>query len=523
VVVTACVALLSFLLNLNSIRQDPTGTFYSPHTRIWELLCGALLAGLVLRASQISAHPSYGAWQAIARLQAGQRGLLPNLLSLAGALLLIVGFAHLSKTHLFPGVWALLPVAGSMLLILAGPAAWINRRLLSNRLAIWFGLVSYPLYLWHWPLLSFARIVAGETPKPLVQIGLLLAAVVLAGLTYRWVELPLRYGWRSKHKTTVLVLWMSILAGLGYLTFKAEGLAFRIGAPEPTVSREQIELAIKPAIGHCAAHFPEWGRLTDAKCRMQKNAGNTIAVIGDSHAGHLFVGLASHLASHSAGEGGVAVFPASCAAPFIDISTATNDPKANHVRKDAYKLINSAYDFVIRDPEIRTVVLAHNPMCSGDDAKDISNPGKQDIAAILRDGMLRSVEALLRANKEVIILFDSPFLPYEPAQCAKRPFMSGLNTEKCSFERTRFDSLKPFARYRSIVAEVQKIHPDLRTYDLADLFCDATHCVIQKDGRLLFSDNDHLTTEGSLYVAPHLIEAIRGARREHSDRAGPLQ
>lgn len=89
----------------------------------------------------------------------------------------------LTKSNLFPGWWALLPTLGGALLIFAGPQAWVNQKILSNRLLVWFGLISFPLYLWHWPLLSFARIIQGEVSTQL-RIGLVVLSIGLSWLTY---------------------------------------------------------------------------------------------------------------------------------------------------------------------------------------------------------------------------------------------------------------------------------------------------------------------------------------------------
>ena len=85
------------------------------------------------------------------------------------------------------------PVLGTCLCISAGPGAWINRRLLGSRIAVWFGLISYPLYLWHWPLLAYARVLEnGSDPARVVRIAAVVAAIGLAWITYRYVELRLR-------------------------------------------------------------------------------------------------------------------------------------------------------------------------------------------------------------------------------------------------------------------------------------------------------------------------------------------
>lgn len=142
--ITVALAAASFALNVHGLQADPVATFFSPQTRFWELLCGGLLAWATLYKP--------GIYDYVGRLQATVLGLL-------GLGLLASGFWIIHQDFGFPGAWALLPVAGTVMIIVAGPDAWPNKALLSNRVAVWIGLISYPLYLWHWPLLTFARIV----------------------------------------------------------------------------------------------------------------------------------------------------------------------------------------------------------------------------------------------------------------------------------------------------------------------------------------------------------------------------
>jgi peptidoglycan/LPS O-acetylase OafA/YrhL len=101
--------------------------------------------------------------------------------------MIVAAIFGLDRSMAFPGWWALLPVIGTVLLIAAGPTAWINRNIFAHPACVYIGLISYPLYLWHWPLLSFARIVeVGEPPKPLL-VACIAVSFVLAALTYELV------------------------------------------------------------------------------------------------------------------------------------------------------------------------------------------------------------------------------------------------------------------------------------------------------------------------------------------------
>ncbi|MCS5516145.1 acyltransferase [Pseudomonas qingdaonensis] len=134
-----------------------------------------------------------------------------NIQSAAGIAFLVLGFIFIDKEVGFPGKFAAVPVIGAVLLIAAGPEAWLNRVLMSNRLMVWIGLISFPLYLWHWPILTFARIVNGDVPDVSVRVAAVLLSIVLAWITYRFIERPIREGGDGNGKAYALVSAMVVM------------------------------------------------------------------------------------------------------------------------------------------------------------------------------------------------------------------------------------------------------------------------------------------------------------------------
>ncbi len=198
ITVISVIFLASMAYNVLTVGSDPTAAFYSPLTRFWELMSGGIAAYL---------HEHVRPWSRIGK----------ELSSLGGAGLLLLAFVIISPQDPFPGWWALLPTGGAFLLIMAGPNAIINRRALSLKPAVALGLISYPLYLWHWPLLSFGYIISGGRPRAEVKFALVLAALLLALVTYRWLELPLRRLANRPRLVGALCIGMIIVATLGAL------------------------------------------------------------------------------------------------------------------------------------------------------------------------------------------------------------------------------------------------------------------------------------------------------------------
>jgi peptidoglycan/LPS O-acetylase OafA/YrhL len=231
------IIIISFAIDIETVEQVPKFDFYSPFTRFWELGAGAVLA-------YASLYPYF--WEAIAPARINlsfrrwfggdqPRQRLSELGALCGIVFVAIAIFALDDHAYYPGWWAVLPVSGTFLLLAAGSETYLNRWLLANRVLVWIGLISYPLYLWHWPLLSFARI-AGGGMSQLEKAVLVAISVPLSALTYWFVEKPIRFGRHREGKTIALVLLLGCIGGTGYFIASAGGLPFREGTAESLMS-----------------------------------------------------------------------------------------------------------------------------------------------------------------------------------------------------------------------------------------------------------------------------------------------
>lgn len=273
--------------------------------------------------------------------------------------------------------------------------------------------------------------------------------------------------------------------------------------------RERFDSENIKAASNCRLLFPDWANQVPGNpnpCKLEKIEGNTIAVVGDSHAGQLFIGLREA----SKQTNGIAIFDSSCAAPYLNISSGAKNkpPEVTNNLKNNYKLINKAYEYILENQDIKIVLLAHAPSCSFNNAVDMKDLTNNDYISVLKNGMRISLDSLILANKKAYIVFDNPELDYDPKLCLPRPFRIIEKNNKCSFPRANYDQ-KPFnINYRNLTLDVLKAYPQVQVIDLTIPLCDSENCYISKNGKLIYRDPSHLNEEGSKYVANYILDRI---------------
>ena len=404
--------------------------------------------------------------------------------SFIGLGLILVGVQIITKESHFPGWYALLsPVLGAALIIDSNQDALINRYLFSNKLVIWIGLISYPLYLWHWPLLSFGSIVASQTPPLGFRITLVALAFLLATLTYHFIEKPIRFANPniSKRKAIFLVLSMVLIGGLGGVIYKEKGFIKR-SAATPTIKHEGDtghQLFHQYPYQHFFLCTPQ--DMQDEALRWdgaircfqsKKDHPIDIAIIGDSHAEHLFIGLAEAMPSRNI------VYYTQPTLPIIGNS------EFNHV-----------FDYVLSNQNIKTIIL---------DAYWSNRKNELPKHTSLFNGLTNTIQSLHAHHKEVIIVDDVPVFSFDPKQCKFVRPLSFKNN--CIDDKNYFD--KKYQTYASVFESLKK-NKEVTIINTVPLLCDGKNCTMEKDGKLLYRDDQHLNIEGSRYIGKFIADEMK--------------
>jgi peptidoglycan/LPS O-acetylase OafA/YrhL len=496
-VLTIVVAAASFVFNIAWRHIDPVGTFYSPLSRFWELLAGATLAYLTLK------QPALGTL----------KGGSTHVASVIGAVLIIGACLFLRADLLFPGWWALLPIAGAYLLIAAGPDAAVNRVVLRNRVVVWLGLISYPLYLWHWPLLAYLHIVFGEPSRTskIVAIGL---SVVLAFLTYKAIEVPLRFKKTSATATAGLAAAMLVLALFGYRFYELQSLPVRAISHLNPVTLASGNDGFDGGVSVNECGLSDKDKALFAACKRDSRQAPSYGLIGDSKAGAMYAGLVR--TSRPDGRwlfiGGVVDRNGAYHSPLVVSRNkiyANNQPNT----EIAIKALNDnrAIEKVV------LVVATRELFALKTDFSIDDLPSSKNYVAAL-EGLENTVALLTKANKKVVILTDNPSLPY-PEDCLRRVTGVGFidkitdayqTKSQCRLELGRH--LQLTEQYRMLLEQVQSEFPEsVRIFDTTRYLCDLEEsvCLADKNGRALYQFTDHVSDYAAGLIGKDLNEFLR--------------
>ena len=512
--ITALITLTSFTLNILEIRNNVTSTFYSPHTRFWELSSGTLLAWVKLYKNDLCESTKYklGNWS-ITKMPVERLKIcgltLQNLLSSTGLVLIVYGLWVINKESKFPGIWAIFPVIGALLIISGGTKAWLNREILSHRLLVWLGLISYPLYLWHWPLLSFARIIGGHPPSLNLRIVGILIAIILAWLSYYLVERPFRFGKSSKTKLIWLIFLMVSVGGFSYFIKRESGLPLRSIVKNNPYHNNYLQSGEEGGTGDvleesCQLDDPSNKTL---KCVKDKRGPIKYVLLGDSKARAMFPGI--FRTSDNRGRW-LFISPKGKTATVPIISR-------EEIYKPYQRVSTAALDFIAKNNDIEKVVFviatrAIFQIKNDSSLRDLAANKNSDIAF---DGLKTAINILKASGKKIVIVVDNPTLPH-PEDCISRQTEIAIvnkvvvrENPDCMLSVTNHRLLTK--KYWDLLNKLKDTYPeDLSIFETLEYYCDLNGgvCTHSKDGRALYSYTDHISDYASGLVGKALNDFL---------------
>lgn len=504
---------VSFFINIHEIKASPAASFYAPYARFWELMAGGFLAAIYPRLSRF------------------HRPCLSNAISMVGVLLLVYGLLRIHGGLSFPGKWALVPVLAAVLLIAAGPQSWFGKHVLSSRALVWIGLISFPVYLWHWPLLTYVRILSSGSPDVWARFVAVALSFLLGWMTFLAIERPLRFGPGGKAKVTLLSISMIVVALMGWYTYRSNGFPWRQvnqintkqqGSPAARL-QEGSEIRLKTECGISDIRLKEHF----SQCVMDERGPVKYALMGDSKASALFPGLVRESTERGRWMfiGG---FHPKHGAP---LPLLESDPQES-------RFINwVAIDAIAKNKNIEAIALVVairnlfdlSPYADGTvntyDPDYLSRMAGKNYSASTLEGMDRAIKMLVRAGKKVLIVVDNPPFPSFQDCIGRKSSLDILNTHLATPNRACRVSLRKFnvsiEPYLKLLSALKEKNPGvLEIFDPTAIYCDTQEniCSYEKSGNFLYADTDHISNYAASLVGEAVNELLNDNMAENPER-----
>lgn len=486
--ITIVAAIISLGASIVLVAVKPTAAFYLAPTRAWELLLGALLA--------MGVFPEV------------KSGRLRTMLCLTGLIMIAMAIHGYSGTTPFPGLAALPPCVGTALVIYGGGGNPVSRYLSAPWL-VFCGLISYSLYLWHWPFIVFAEIWLFRDLNNLEAAIVLAASFMLAVLSWRFIELPFRSNRQLFTRRRIFAL-----AGAAMLATTVIGLSLHLtdGLPSrmPVVAQKLADESRDCSRFEDSCNYEDPALVRpDNLCRLGAvNSSRPDFVLwGDSHA-KILAGAISRAAIQS-GRSGFQITSAGCP-PVVGIGRT--DVRYGYCPKIARAAVR-----VISEPDVRQIIIAarwplwtegtHYKYEIGDEDQiyERNNTNTQLTSReVMRRGLIRTLDLLKPLKKKITIVAPIPEIGWDvPSVLA----MESWHKREIHTEPRLEEFLKRNAFVLDLLRELRSQYQFDVVYPHEQL-CDQEYCRVIRDNEPLYCDDDHLSNHGASYLIPAFHRAL---------------
>jgi peptidoglycan/LPS O-acetylase OafA/YrhL len=462
---TASIAVLSFIADVVVAHHDASAAFYLPFTRFWELMLGAGIA--------LAYAPLSSAFATFHRRQ--PRLYLVSVLA-SGALVIVPMFVATANGEVTVW-WSLLPTVGTALIIVLGSNGELSRSLLAAPGMVQLGKISYPLYLWHWPLLSFLQIASLGEASVWWRAGAIVLSIVLAWLTYSAIERPVRFGSLRYRASPFLCAGLVALSASGYVVFRSSGFPTRIPAPLRQYVMVKYDWTAGARSKTCwlSATAP-WDGFAPTCFRKSRPPGASLLVWGDSHAARLYVGISKVYGNK------------------LNVEQLTRDSCAPLLNVGGDATCNESNDYVLslisKDPPSLVLMFAAWNLHAID-----FRAGPQAAELIETVSQLRAAGV-----RHILVVGPAPQWTAALPNLLARQWLSRRSGEIPRIMKYGLAEA-PF----KVDAELKSVIPrPARFVSLVDEMCDASGCITRTGNEpddLVTADYGHLTAAGAEFVA----------------------
>ena len=490
--------------------HDPSATFFLLPTRGWELLIGALTAFHLGSGKKFSVlAPGAGHW-------------VNQIMSAVGLLIIAYAVFSFDKTTPFPSIYALIPTVGAALVILCATPQTAVGKLLSTRLLVGIGLISYSTYLIHQPLFVFARLHSGHALTTSMLSMLLLSSLALAYFSWRYVERP----FRSKRQTSRNTIFVFSLIGtifflmVGLVGYSNNGFESRVSDEVRTLLKAKDNN--NPQQGKCLSTEKRYIK-PEASCMFGDTQNVVGAVIGDSTGNALVYELGEALKAKKAGlrEMTYSGCPSTLGVYRVD---RKDDHRCAEYNADVFRYLRGS------NPHRYVVLASRWTLYLEKDRYDNSEGGIEEGGPVFLDAIdqdkkaknpedvrrnrvreryIQTVVEYLNANKKVVLIYPIPEVGWDlPRYLARLKMGNPKNTDDLTTSHRAFvDRNKAAYEALDSIGE----HPNLVRIKPESTLCNTYvkgRCIVQLNGVPLYSDDNHLSSAGARLIVGEIARHI---------------
>lgn len=471
--------------NLIAIQADKATVFFSPFSRFWELGAGAALALIKNKSCQTNSGFIFYSFVHILRSRFINWGrLCLPWLSVTGLTLIGYSLFLITPQSAFPGWLTLLPVIGTVLIIAAGPTPLVNRVMLSNKVLVRIGVFSYPLYLIHWPLLSFQHIINHGDLTSQQALLLVSVSIVCAVVIYYLVEYPLRFKINKIKSTQFLIASMLFVFFISCAIFFSNKEMFF--SHDAVLAEKVAEQLVIGKIKKPEAFSFVQGAFV---LRSDGDFAGTVLFVGDSHATHYWhamQGARERVRNKS-------LKPYSAA--YIDLPIGEPVPAKFLADKSIHRIVFS-YFWAYRYGSDKVDYAARGAGLGPNRNVPFMKQMPADDMAQLDERILSAAKSAQRNGKEVVFILDNPFgVEFDPFTFFKRSWMGySLNIPNPLARTIAIERTEPIrSRIISIAGKA-----GATIIDPMKTLCNGVFCpVVSEDGVLMYRDYDHISPRAS--------------------------
>lgn len=442
------IAIFSLIASQWGATSNPSANFFLLPTRGWEFLIGSFIA-----------------------FSMGERGkfnrnhFVNQLVSMIGILLILFSIFYFDKKTPFPSFWALIPTLGTALVILFSTKETISGKIFGNGILVTIGLISFSAYLWHQPLFAFNRILQYQEPSQQSFFFLSLFSLLLAYLTWVFVEQPFRVKSRFSRKS---IFSFALIGSAIFIVFGVIG-HLNSGYPERDPFYKRLVSNFGLSL-QCNGNYS-----INATCATSKTP--EVAFLGNSYAMHLIEGFKSSYPQKG----------------FVQLTQDSCAPYMTHQKNNAGKL--NCDDFLKR----ALYTIENTPSIN---YVFISSPFGELVNDDNMKAFAETINLLKAYKKEVIIVGPTPSNGTDFGKCFMHNRYS-KDFNACNFERDRIET-----PYFNVIARLKSLalKEHVTFIDLTDTICDSKQCNALIADTFIYRDNGHLSVEGSHYIFKRLQE-----------------